>query len=164
MSGARALDERAGARREALVEAGPRRRELSPAPRPTFYNRAHELAGDLAGDLVRRGEDLTAGAFFAIDPRDRTGADLAVSELVSQGVTARQAEWALAHAVEEATRQNDVVVGISWCDAESLRETVESIEDAADWPARLAAPLPEGFVRLVMISEGRLTFSLVPYD
>jgi hypothetical protein len=136
----------------------------SPAPRPTFYNRAHELAGDLAGDLVRQGEDLAAGALFAIDPRDRVGAGLAVSELVSHGVTARQAEWALALVVEEATRQNDVVVGISWCDAESLRETVASIEDAVDWPARLAAPLPEGFVRLVMISDGHLTLSLVPFD
>jgi hypothetical protein len=144
--------------------SGARQQDLSRTRRPTFYNRAHARAADLAGDLIRGGQDIEDGAFLAIDPRDRLGGGLAIAELVRQGVSARQAEGALASMVAEATRQNDVAVGISWCDAESLRETMAHLEDSDDWPARLSAPLPEGFVRLLMISEGRLTLSLVPYD
>jgi hypothetical protein len=130
-------------------------------PRPTFASRARERAAELAVDLAAQGQALGDGGFFAIDPRDPRDAQVAISDLVREGLSARQAAWALARAVEEATLQNDVVVGISWCDAASLQETVAGQDPDQTWPARLAAPLPTGFMRLVMLSEGRVTLSIV---
>ncbi len=151
--------------RASTTPGGPGSRVPSLVRRPTFASRARERAAELAVALVEEGHDLEDGAFLAIDPRDPAGRALATAELVREGVTARQAEWALARAVEEATRQGDVVVGIAWSDAASLREEVAGVSVAGQagvaWAGALAAPLPAGFVRLVTISEGRLALALV---
>jgi hypothetical protein len=105
---------------------------------------------------------IATGAVLAIDPRDPVGAELAVAELLDEGVSVRQAHEALARAIEEAAREKEVLVGISWLDTASLVKVVARIAPSNAWATTFAAPLPDGFVRLVMISEGRLTFSLVP--